>query len=157
VFSITTAPAGTIACRRLISGMGMGETTSLEPLAQPERDGPIFRRAARSSATATASRVTSSSVGPRQRRREISRSTRSMQRARLVCASSSREFADDGYDEDVDAEQIELLGDVQGIRVELRRCQQLAADGHNRGPSEQRHDNQPAGARGHQDCMIPLP
>src|SRR4030095_4269457 len=72
-----------------------------------------------------------------------------------------REFvarvADHGLGDDIDAETIELFGDVQRVGVNFRRREHLAADGHDRRPPQVRHDTQPAGASAIRILITPFP
>ena len=90
---------------------------------------------ARPSTRATASRVTSSSVGPRP---PVS-TTRS---ARVIAAATSaatrRPIADDVLGPDADAERGQALGDGERVGVEARRHQQLRADRDDLGASKRR-------------------
>ena len=81
----------------------------------------------RSSAMATASRVTSSSVGPRPPER-ITMGERAMD-WRTWVGEAVAVVADDAFGDHFDAEIVQLGGEVERVGVDAIACEHLAADG----------------------------
>ena len=116
-----------------------GEQVGLLEVVAGHGDAPVAARAARaatwvpsrrslmSRASATASRVRSSSVGPRppMRTRMSMRRERGADGVDEVLSA----VADDGFEGDGDADLVELLGEIEGVGVLAEGGEHLGADG----------------------------
>ena len=134
--------------------LGHLQAAPREPLLEPLDDRRLLDRAARRATSATASRVTSSSVGPRPPVR-MTRSARSS--ARRKCSATSRRsspttvFARSSMPSDG-----ETVGEEQRVGIEPRRAEQLAADRDDFGGAQRRvraaHATHP-GSSAHQQAQ----
>ena len=145
----TSPPSGTIACRRLLRGIGaVKPRDGVAPL-QVLDECARSRASGRPSTSATTSRVTSSSVGPSPPHTTTRSASPGQSAARAL--STARSSPATLLNTTSMPARVELLGDEQRVGVEPRRLEQLAADRDDRGTRQDGrapvHHGQPPGGR----------